>query len=900
MRSLRAWLLRLLRSFKKTRQDREFADELESHLLMHIEDNLRSGMTPNEARRRALISLGGVESTKERYRDRRGIPVIESFLQDLRYVLRLLGRNRGFTTIALLTLALGIGANTATFSILNALVLRKLPVRQPQQLVSLSIVRPGDQSDDLSFPLFEQISRRQTVFSAMFAYWGDAALNVESDGQMSLGDIWAVTGNFCSELGLRAHLGRLLDSTDVNLHGALPASVAVIGYGFWQRHYGGDVSVLGKTVKVEGVPFTVVGVMQKGFTGMGIANEADITIPLTAQPLIFGADPGRIYTANSPAVSVAGRLKDGVTLTQARANVETLWAGVLEDTLPTNPDANRRSDYLAQRIEVQTAARGKGGWLHRRFDRPVAALMGVSALILLIACINLASLSLARAAARSHEMGVRAALGASRFRIARLLLLESLMLSLVGAGGAIAVASWVALWLRDAIMREFVVPPALDVRPDVAVVAFTTGIAIVAGILVGIAPSLISMRGDPALSLQQGSRTIGGSTGKLGTLLIGVQVALSVVMLMSAGLFLRSFSKLRSLDPGFREQDIMVVKLLPVPGGYKNLDNGSYYPELADRISNLPGVRRASILHMRPLSNITANEPVAPASALAVADEFGSDLQTVSPQFFETLGISLLEGRDFTWRDHEKAPRVAILGSRLARRLFPSGGAVGQRIRIGKDQARQNVEVVGVVSDASLWSLRHTNSLEVYIPLLQGYAQWSELIVWWDGTTAALADSIRREIRNLGHEYPFRVSMLAADADQSMMEEKLTAMLSGFYAGLSLLLAAIGLYGLVSYAVARRTREIGIRMALGAQRGSVLWMVLRGVLFLVASGVAIGVPFAVLAARLIANLLFGISPSDPITLALVVTVLLGTGVAAAYLPARRASRSDPLVALRYE
>jgi predicted permease len=811
-----------------------------------------------------------------------------------------LGRNRGFTAIALLTLALGIGANTATFSLLNALVLRALPVRQPQQLVSLSIVRPGDQSADLSFPVFEQIEQRQRVFSGMFAYWGDAVLNVESDGQISLGDIWAVTGNFCSELGLRAHLGRLLDSADVNLHDAAPASVAVIGYGFWQRHYGGDVNVLGKTVKVEGVPFTVVGVMQKGFTGMGIASEPDITVPLTAQPLIFGADLAKLYTPNSPPVSVAGRLKDGLTLLQARANVKTLWPGVLEDTLPANLDANQRSDYLAQSIEVQTAARGGEGWLHRRFNRPVAALMGVSALILLIACINLASLTLARAASRAHEMGVRIALGASRFRIARLLLLESLILSLVGAAAAIAIASWVTLWLRDAIMREFIVPPALDVTPDGAVLAFTTGIAILAGILVGLGPSLINMRADPASSLQQGARTVGGATGRLGTLLIATQVALSVVMLMSAGLFLRSFGNLRSLDPGFRKQNVMVVKLLPVPGGYKNLDNGRYYPELTDRISSLPGVRRASILHMRPLSNITANEPVAPALATSAADGFGSDLQMVSPQFFETLGISLLEGRDFTWRDHEKAPRVAILGSRLARRLFPSGDAVGQRIRVGKDQSRQNVEVVGVVSDANLWSLRRTDSLEIYIPLLQGYAQWSELIVWWDGTTAALADSVRREVRSLGHEYPFRVSMLEADADQSMMEEKLTAMLSVFYAGLSLLLAAIGLYGLVSYAVTRRTREIGIRMALGAGRGSVLWMVLRGVLVLVTSGVAIGVPCAILAARLIANLLFGLSPSDPTTLCLVVTTLLGTAAAAAYLPAHRASRSDPLVALRYE
>jgi predicted permease len=838
------------------------------------------------------------ELTKER---NEGLPVLETTFKDVRYSLRTLKKNPGFTAVALLTLALGIGANTAIFTLLNALVFRDLPVRQPGQLVEVSTLSRQGATGPMSFSMFEALERRQRVFSGMFAWWGNGVFNVEANGAPSRGDIWAVTGNFYSELGVRALKGRLIEPADVNLRGAAPASVAVLGHGFWQRHYGGDPGVIGRTVRVEGVPFTVVGVTRPGFTGMGIANEPDVTLPLTAEPLITGSTPDKLYTGGSFWLNVTGRLNDGVTLAQARGQIESIWPQVVAASLPATYGLRQRTEFLATRVDVASAATGLDWFLRSHFTAPLYVLISIAALILLIACVNLASLALARAAARGHEIGVRVALGASRIRLARQLLTESLLLSTAGALAGLAVATWGSRALRDFIMHGYLVPSALAVNPDLRVLGFTAMLAVLTGVLFGLAPCWRAIHRDPSGILQHNAWTTGSGTGRLGRLLIITQVALSVVLLMGAGLFVRSLLKLHAVDPGFQSQGVLDVQLFPRPHGYDRIDNLSYYSQLLERIRSLPGVRAASLSHFRPGGGFEWQQSVSLSSS-APGEGVRADLTPVSPGFFATLGIRLRQGRDFNWQDNEHAPRVAILSRRLAQQLFSSGDAIGRHLRIGTEPQRQNVEVVGIAEDARLFDIRKPNVATVYVDVLQEgeYAHWSSLEVWTTGSPAAVAAAVRRAVDSFGHEYVLQTRPLREVLDRTLLNERLLAMLAAFFGALSLLLAALGLYGLMAYTVTQRTREMGIRMALGAQRRNVLWKVLREALWLVAVGMAVGVPAALAATRLIGHMLFGLAADDPATLAVASGALAAVGALAAYLPAHRATRIDPAVALRHE
>jgi predicted permease len=540
--------------FRRRQREEDLDEEVQSHLRIAVQERIEQGQSVEQARACAVREFGNVALVKETTRDMWGWGWLETLLQDVRYGARQLRRNPGFTAVAVLTLALGIGANTAIFSLLNALLFRDLPVRQPNQLVEIAMLDRNGQTSSLSFPVFEEIARHDKVFSGLFAWWGDAFFNVEVKGAFTRGDIWAVTGNFYSELGVRPVLGRVIGPADVNLHGGSPASVAVLGYGFWQRYFGGDRAAIGKTVRVEGLPFTVIGVTPKGFTGMGLASDPDITLPLTAEPLLTGQPLEKLYTSDTSDdfwLDVTGRLKDGVALAQARVEMEVLWGGALERTVPAKYDARERTEYLATRVDVASAAKGVDRDLRPHFTRPLVVLMVIAGLLLLIACVNLASLMLARAAARSHEMGLRAALGASRWRLARQLLTESMLLSAGGAVAGLAIANWSSVALRNLMD---VVPPAFNVSPDARVLGFTTVAAIMTGILFGLAPVRQIARQDPVTAMQPGSRTMGTAAGRFGKALISTQVALSLVLLMGAGLFVRSLRLLRAVNPGFRRE----------------------------------------------------------------------------------------------------------------------------------------------------------------------------------------------------------------------------------------------------------------------------------------------------------------------------------------------------------
>jgi predicted permease len=817
--------------------------------------------------------------------------------QNRRYSWRALRKNPGFTAVAILSLALGIGANVAIFTLINALLLRDLPVPHPERLVELSVVRYAEKIT-FSYPMFRELERGQRVFSG-FVGWSEATVsNVEVNGVFARGNVLAVTSNFYSELGAAPLLGRLLTAEDVNPHAGSTSQVAVIGYEFWQGRFGSAPDVLGKQVRIEGQPFTIVGVTRKWFTGLTPGEPPDVTIPITAYPSFLS--PGDAFGLDDRSrlwVRITGRLKDGVTIDQARAQVQSFWPQVLLATASTETPGLRRQTFLSMGLDVSPVRTGLAKDLRTQFSRPLYILAGIVGLILLVACVNLASLMLARAAARSQEMSVRVALGASRWTLAGQVLSESLVLSLAGALLGLALSYWGSRVLM-AFMTEGTV--SLDLRPDLHVLSTALFVGVLTGILFGLAPTWHSSRQDPAVVLQQGTRSLAGGVGKLGKGLIIVQVALSLVLLLGAGLLLRTFQDLRSLDLGFDKHNLLEVILNPKPGAYQNLDINGYRKQMIERVSNIPGVRSVtfgfsipSVQSWRETASPTSEDPNTGAGIMASGED-------IWPGFFKTLGIRLIAGRDFTLAERERHPRLAIVSRSFAERLFVNGDAIGKHIRFGIMPELQHLEIVGVADDARLTDLRDAAPPIVYLSCLQDPHLWGDLYVRTKGDPEALAKTIGLEIDSLGHEYPVRTATVGQMVGRVLVNERVIASLSGFFAALALLLASIGLYGLMSYGVARRTREIGVRVALGAQQGSVRWMILRETLMLTLFGIAIGIPSGLAATRLIASMLFGLSPSDFSTIVTVCFLLLAVAFFAGYLPARKASSIDPILALRTE
>lgn len=828
---------------------------------------------------------------------------MDSLLQDLRFALRMLRKSPGFTAVALLTLALGIGANTAIFSLIDTILLRDLPVRNPSQLVEIMpATRSGDNAG-MSLAMLEEFRKDQSVFSSMFGWWGGALVNAEFAGAKLRLDLWTVDGEFYSELGAAPFLGRFITSRDVNLHQGAPASVAVLGYDFWRSQLGGDPSVVGKTIQIEGVPFEIIGVTPQDFTGLRIDTQPAVTIPITAEPLPFGEPLDHVYDRDWLTLDVTARLKDGVTFSQANAQLQALWPSIRAGMVPSVYSPIGRKEFLSHSLVVKSAAKGFSP-LHKQFVEPLYILMAISSLVLLIACVNLASLLVSRAAARSHEISVRVALGAGRLRLARQLLTESIMLSAAGAAAGFGLAYWGSKMLAGFILGQmsFTAGAArLNLSPDSHVLGFTAGVAVVTGILFGLAPAVRATRTCVSASLQESARI--GKAARAGNFLVCAQIALSLVLLMSAALFIRSLINLRSVNLGFEPTGVLDASLFENTRAPKDFDAPAYYRGLLTQIERLPGVVSTGISENVPASNFENKVPVIAELARPGSPTYRADLEFFSPSTFRTLGMHLAQGRDFRWSDDDHAPSVAVLSVTLARQLFPAGAALGRRITVGPQNfpfKQRSLEVVGLVSDASFWSIRAGNEPELYIPTLQSFAQYGELLVRANVSPLSLVPGVRRVVESMGREYVLKARPLTEQVSRSLLQERVIAMFSEFFGGLALLLASVGLYGLMSYSVTRRTREIGIRMALGAQRSTVLWMVLRETIALIVLGIAIGAPCALLATGLIAKQLFGLSPRDPLTFAVVGFALLAVGIMAAYLPSRRAMKVDPMVALRYE
>jgi predicted permease len=791
------------------------------------------------------------------------------------------------TAVAILSLALGIGANTAIFSLLNALILRPLPVRDPSRLVHLFTTTPAnpDRKGTLSLATYEQLRKNQRAFSDLFAC-GDVLSNLEADGVKYLAQVTAVTGEYFPTLGIQPLLGRLITPEDLDLSGGSSAAVAVLGFRCWQRRYHGDPAVIGKTIRVDDHPLTIIGVTAEKFAGLTIEWAPDVTVPPGYSSRLTGRDQ----------VEVFARLKSGIPMERARAQLESIWPTTLQASLPPGSSTGaQREAFLSRRLILESVATGNSS-LRGKYTRPLYVLMAMVGMLLLIACANLANLMLARAAGRQKEYGIRVTLGAGRWRIMRQMLTESLMLSLTGVIPGLFLAGWASRLLLNTIWTGFI-PPTLDVSPDLRVLGFTVIAALLTGLVFGVSPAWNGFRSNPADALR-GARTVAGSSIGFGSLLISAQVALSLMLATGAVLFVRSLENLRSTNVGFGREGLVRLQLFPRSGSQTQVipDRIGYYRQLAERLRALPGVESASYSHMGPVFAYESTDPasVSESGAPPVQAVF----EAVGPGFFHLAGIGLLSGREFDWRDNETVHPVAIVSESLSRRLFGSASPIGRKIDFGN---RKGLEIVGLVKSASLWLPQSREPMAVYLALMQLPTYNSSSIdLRISGDPQGVMSAARRVLESLGRHVALRSETIEQRSAMFLTTERMIAVLSSFFSGLALFLASVGLYGLMSNSVARRTSEIGLRMALGAEADGVLALVLKDVMRLVLVGMAVGIPATVAGVRLISSTLYGVGANDPLSILLSCSTVLAVAAAAGYVPARRAARIDPMTALRSE
>jgi putative ABC transport system permease protein len=725
---------------------------------------------------------------------------MSQFSQDVRYSARQLGKTPVTTFIAIISLALGIGANTAIFSLINALLLRSLPVHHPEQLVDIHTGLPdrpvkGISLDPVPFRAFEELRKQNTVFSSVFAFDDEALRNVQANGTQYPGSVIEVSGDYFTTLGVGPLLGRVLTAEDA-IPGA-PANVAVIDYRCWKNHFQSDPSVVGKVIRIDNVPLTIVGVTPASFHHLTV----DVTVD-AAVPIGFGGRDIRKNTRNNW-YSVLGRLKPGVTLEQARAQLLTIWPSIQQSVVPVEYGPAQRKRFLSRHLYIESARNGYS-YLREEISRPVAVLMYLVAAVLLIACANLAGLMLARAAARRHEMGIRVALGAGRRPLIRLFLIESVMLSFTGAIVGFACCFWVGRFLLNIVWMGRVAAD-IDTAPDLRVLVFTIAMAIFTGIAFGIVPALRATGIDPLRALQQDSRTARGSGIVLRRLLIAVQFVLSLVLVFGAALFVRTLDNLRSVDTGYRHDGLLCMDLFPQPGREKIPSRVAYYRSLVDKVTQIPGVEGASYSNSEPASSREFHEAVSlfPSGSLAIQ----ASIATIGPGFFQLIGMHVLSGREFTWRDDENGTKVAVVSESLARRLFPQQNPLGQRITVGNFAEGKDLRIVGIVNSASLWRVQSHEPPAVYMAFLQRETLNQPMLdIRTVGEPVGFARSAETAVESLGHHYSVRTQSLRQRLDMFLSNERIIAILSTFLGVLALVLAGVGTYGLMAEAATSRTR----------------------------------------------------------------------------------------------
>jgi predicted permease len=842
-----------------------------------------------------------------------GISVLR---QDFVYGARMLAKSPGFTTVAVLSLALGIGANTAIFSLIDTVLLKMLPVKDPQQLIALTDPTSGGVSigtttgerSVLSTREFEVLRDRTQAFSGMLATQSQLERNNASIDGHAPEELHTrlVSGGYFTVLGATTAMGRAFTAADERGPGSAP--YAVISYEFWQRRFGGSPAVLDSRIHIAKADLTIIGVAQQHFLGENVGDAPDLWIPLDMQPQMM---PGRMWLADDPAhvaekvmwLHVIGRLKPGVSRKQAQANVDVVFKQVVGEEFSQLSQA--QPEILKQNLVLHDAGAGISR-LRGNFADPLYVLMAVVALVLIIACANVANLLLARATARQKEMGIRLALGAGRARIVRQFLTESLMLSVAGGllGSLLAVSG---VQLLVAMVGNRAGPVMLDVRPDLRVLAFTMGVSLLTGIAFGLAPAWRSSRINVSGTLKEAGRGITGSGQKInaGKILVIAQIALSVMLLIGAGWFIRTLRNLENVDLGYQREKLALVNVDFLSAGYSGKRLPIAYNEVRDRLARIPGVRGVTYSSNGLFSggesgdriSVEGYKPQKPQDGSARFDQAG-------PGYFATVGIPIMLGRDIGPQDVESAESVCVVNEAFAKFFFGTRNPIGKHVTDEFPDTRKTFTIVGVARDARDHSLRGEVIRRFYLSAMQplgGFPPDMNYEIRTFGDTGALIQAARKAILAYNPALPMgRVQPFVSMLDDNLRQERIIAQLSAVFGGLALLLAAIGLYGVLSYAVARRTNEIGIRMALGAERGAVVRMVLRETAVLIAIGLAAGVPASLASARLIQSKLFGLKAADPVTLAAALGIMIVVAIAAGYLPARRASRVDPLIALRYE
>jgi len=872
--------------FSGRRPAQEFERELESHLAMLIEENLRRGMPPAEAERAARIRLGGLTQLKETNRELRGLPFIETFLQDARYAWRMLRKNPGFTAVAVLTLALGIGANTAIFSVVYAVLLKPLPYAHPEQLVTAfqANTQEGVPEDGVSYPNFEEWRAQNHVFSELAGITAHQ-LTLTGRGEPSVVDTSVVTPEHFALLDVKPLHGRVFFPAE-GKQGAPP--VVIISENLWRGTLGADPRILGSSIILDKRPFTVVGIMPAGFRSPFIETKQEVWIPLVQDPL-FGSWMARRAGHWLP---VFGRLKPGVSIAQAQAEMDAISDRLAREFPAENKGWTVRLVPLQKEIvgDVRTA---------------LLVLLGAVGLVLLIACANIANLLLTRATSRSKEIAVRTALGAGRARIIRQLLSETAVLGLLGGIIGIALA-YAGVQVLGSLMPENL-PRLNPIRVDNFVLAFALVLSAIASVAFGLVPAIFSANSNIQGSLRDGGGRSGESLNRrrARSFLAAAEISLAMVLLVAAGLLLRSFSKLTSVSPGFETHSIVKAEVSLPQFQYSTPPQWiAFSDKLLAQVQAQPGMQDTAVAVPLPIVNgkINLGFDIVGAPPASAAESRLADYASVSPEYLRVMGIPLLAGRFFNQQDILSAPRVSVISKTFAQRYFPNQDPIGKRLNFGfppnPDVER---EIVGIVGDVRDVSLGEAPGPMMYVPFAQVPFWGANLVVKSTLSTSAVAAAIRQEVQNIDRDLPVTdVAKLPDLIDASVSQQRFRTFLLGLFAAMALILAATGIFGVIAYSVACRTNEIGIRLALGASRSAILRMILRETLLLTLAGLLVGIPCALAASHFVGHLLFGVSANDPVTLAAVAFTLAAVAAFAGFLPARRAMRVDPVIALRHE